>query len=59
MKNLISVKVPKSETATVESVTNHILVIDCSGSMYYDLPKIRQQLKNKLPSMVKESDTVS
>jgi len=39
--------------------TNHILVIDCSGSMYHDLPSIRKQLKNKLPSLVKENDTVS
>jgi hypothetical protein len=39
--------------------TDHILCIDCSGSMSYELPKIRQQLKNKLSMMLKESDTVS
>lgn len=43
----------------VEVPTNHILVIDCSGSMSYDLPKLRDQLKRKLPKMVGEKDTVS
>jgi len=38
---------------------NHIAVIDCSGSMYSDLPKIRQQMKNKLPKLLKENDTIS
>lgn len=39
--------------------TNHILVIDCSGSMYYDLPRIREQCKKKLPKLLNENDTVS
>lgn len=39
--------------------TNHILVIDCSGSMYSDLPQIREQLKKKLPKLLQENDTVS
>jgi Mg-chelatase subunit ChlD len=34
-------------------------VIDVSGSMYYDLPEIRKNLKNKISSLVKENDTVS
>ncbi len=38
---------------------NHILVIDCSGSMSYELPKIRDQVKRKLPTMINEGDTVS
>ena len=42
-----------------EQPTNHILVIDCSGSMYGDLPQIRGQLKKKLPKMLKTSDTIS
>lgn len=46
---------------TTEEITsvNHVLVIDCSGSMCSDLPKIRQQCKNKLPKMLGEEDTVS
>ncbi|MFW6246805.1 MAG: VWA domain-containing protein [bacterium] len=47
---------PKVEVA---KKTNHIFVVDVSGSMYYDLPKIRTQLKNKLSSLMKEGDTIS
>jgi len=43
----------------VETPTNHIAVIDCSGSMYAELPKIREQLKKKLPKLLKEKDTIS
>jgi hypothetical protein len=43
----------------VETSTNHVAVIDCSGSMYNDLPRIRQQLKAKLPKMMREGDTLS
>ena len=49
--NLFLVQHPVSLTK-IESVSvpiNHIVVIDCSGSMSNDLPKIREQLKNKLP----------
>lgn len=43
----------------VETPTNHIAVIDCSGSMSYELPKIREQLKKKLPKLLKDGDTFS
>lgn len=43
----------------VESNTNHIAIIDCSGSMYGDLPRLREQLKRKLPKMMREGDTLS
>lgn len=49
----------KAPVKPVEIPTNHIAVIDCSGSMSYDLPKLREQLKNKLPKMLKEQDTIS
>ncbi|QPI17941.1 hypothetical protein POP12_149 [Pectobacterium phage POP12] len=39
--------------------TNHIFVCDVSGSMYNELPKIRNHLKNNLASLVKAKDTVS
>jgi hypothetical protein len=38
---------------------DHIVIIDCSGSMSWDLPKIRQQLKEKLVTMLDVQDTVS
>lgn len=59
MKKLNKIIVPKNEEVKAKGPVNHILVIDCSGSMCYDLPKIRQQLHNKLPVMVNENDTVS
>lgn len=39
--------------------TNHVVCIDCSGSMCEDLPLIRRQLKNKLTQIVQIGDTVS
>lgn len=47
-----------SPTTTV-TPTNHIVVVDCSGSMSYDLPKIRTHLKNKIPTMVRQDDTLT
>ncbi len=42
-----------------EVPTNHVVVIDCSGSMGGELPQIRDQLKKKLPKLLKEKDTIS
>ena len=39
--------------------TNFMFVIDVSGSMSGDLGYIRTQLKNKLPQLVKDGDTVT
>jgi hypothetical protein len=38
---------------------HHIAVIDCSGSMWDALRMLRDQLKNKLPTLVKENDTIT
>lgn len=44
----------------VEEVpTNHVVVLDCSGSMSSDLPEIRTQLKKKLPKLIGVKDTLS
>jgi len=43
----------------VPSPTNHLVVIDCSGSMSGELPAIREQLKKKLPRLLAEQDTLS
>ncbi len=43
----------------VEIPTNHFAIIDCSGSMYSDLPRIREQLKKKLPKLLRERDTIT
>lgn len=42
-----------------EVPTNHLLVIDCSGSMSCDLPKVREQVKRKLPKLLRDTDTLS
>lgn len=47
------------KAVAVEQPTDNIVVIDCSGSMSWDLPKIREQLKLKLPKLLKEQDTIS
>src|SRR3954471_11865640 len=57
---LLNKSIPPAATPIqTEIPTDHIVVIDCSGSMSYELPKIRQQLKNKLSMMLKEDDTVT
>lgn len=52
----------KDEDAVVEVApagVNHIVAIDCSGSMSYDLPRIREQLKKKLPKVLNGKSTIS
>lgn len=57
---LVSTVVPHDKAAKpTPQPTNHIVVIDCSGSMWNDLPLIRTQLKDKLPSLIAEGDTIS
>lgn len=58
---LISHSVSKTggNTKSAEVPTNHLFAVDCSGSMYNESPKIREQLKKKLPSLIGEKDTLS
>lgn len=57
---LTSLPVSGKEPAKPKEVpTNHVVVIDCSGSMGWELPKIREQLKRKLPKLLREKDTLS
>lgn len=39
--------------------TNHVFVIDCSGSMYGQLDHVKTHVKNKLATMLKPGDTFS
>jgi hypothetical protein len=54
-------EIGKNDTDTVLKPVpiNFIVNIDVSGSMSYDLSLIRKQLKNKLPSLIKEGDTIT
>ena len=56
---LVSQEVNSNVTVEVAKKTNHIFVVDVSGSMSWELPKIRTQLKNKLSNLMKEGDTIS
>ncbi len=56
---LTTQEVNSEVTVEVTKKTNHIFVVDVSGSMHYELPKIRTQLKNKLSNLMKEGDTIS
>jgi len=56
---LTTQEVNSDVTVEVAKKTNHIFVVDVSGSMYYELPLIRTQLKNKLSNLMKEGDTIS
>jgi hypothetical protein len=56
---LVSKQVNANDVVEIDKSINHIVVVDCSGSMYGELPKIRTQLKNKLPSLMRDGDTIS
>jgi hypothetical protein len=56
---LVSQEVNPNATVEVVKSINHLIIVDVSGSMSYDLPEIRKNLKNKISSLVKENDTVS
>jgi hypothetical protein len=49
----------KQEAIVVTKPTNHVFVVDVSGSMSYELRNIRTQLKNKLSTTMKDGDTIS
>ncbi len=52
--------VPRTSAAKpAPQPTNHYVVIDCSGSMWSDLPLLRAQLKAKLPRLIDEQDTIT
>ena len=52
------VDVPAGQTP-VASNAHRVFVIDCSGSMSYDLPQLRKELKQRLPILTQPGDLVS
>lgn len=48
-----------TKAAPKPPAVNQIVVIDCSYSMSCDLPKIREQLKKKVPKLLGPEDTLS
>lgn len=57
--SLVSKKVNHDVKVEVAQGTNFYFVVDVSGSMSSELPKIRTQLKNKLSTLLKEDDRIS
>lgn len=39
--------------------THHIFIVDCSGSMYNELPKIKKDLYNKISTDLRENDSLT
>ena len=48
-----------TEKASKPPPTHHVAVIDCSGSMGGELPNVRKQLSEKLPTMLDPGDFFS
>lgn len=60
-KNLHLVALEREDVITLvpPPATHHIAVIDVSGSMAGDLPKLRKHLHEKLPTLIGENDRIS
>lgn len=58
---LINQKIKKEsiQIKTVVVNTHHIFIVDCSGSMYSELPKIRKDLYNKISTDLKPEDSLT
>jgi hypothetical protein len=56
---LVTKHFDENQTTDIAIPMQRIVVVDCSGSMYGELPKLRTQLKNKLPTMVAPDDTLT
>lgn len=48
-----------SKPVEVQAPVNHVAVIDCSGSMSSDLPRLRDQFKRRIPKLLRDGDTLS
>lgn len=57
VRQLVDVKTAPAKKE--KDPVNHLIIIDCSGSMASDLPKIREQLKRKMPKLIGPQDTIS
>ena len=58
---LINQKLKKElvQIRTIVVNTHHIFIVDCSGSMYSELPKIKKDLYNKISTDLKENDSLT
>jgi len=49
----------QSAEKSVDVSAHHTFIIDCSGSMYYELSEIRRDLYNKISTLLKPKDSVT
>lgn len=54
-----NIKIEQPEISLVPEPMHRVIVVDCSGSMYGELPKLRTYLKNRLTSLVQPQDRLS
>lgn len=57
--NLVTQKISSEVKVEVVKKTNHIFIVDVSGSMSGELSLIRKQLKNNLSTIMNEGDTIT
>ena len=53
------IKFENENKQTLNDSVHRIFCIDVSGSMSGDLPNIRRQLKNKIPTSIRQQDFMS
>jgi len=57
--SVLFLPVVKDSKVVEVSGTNHIMCCDVSYSMYNDLPLLRSQIKNKIPDLMKDGDSLT
>lgn len=58
IRTLVTDDTKKKDDHVMRGV-HHTFVLDCSGSMYYQLAQIREDLYNKIASLLKSEDTLT
>lgn len=56
---MIKQRISNQDGAATSAPTHYHFVVDVSGSMHYDLPKLRQDLQNLIGTSLKEDDLFS
>jgi hypothetical protein len=53
------IEFPETKTESVSTAVHRIFCLDCSGSMSSSMDEMRKQLKNKLPTLIRDTDFVT
>ena len=56
---IVTKQITNKPTTAVQIPAHRVIVVDCSGSMGGELPKLRKHLKNKLTTMVQPNDLLT